>query len=341
MKATITGMGWVTPLGRDLSQVHADLLAGKTADVQREIHASSGTELPVFRIPPEILQDAAAFPRLRRSSVISHFAVAAAMEAAAGLRPDELARTALVFAASDGGVVYTRRFYGDVVERGPGSGSPLLFPETVYNAPASHVAARLGLEGESLTLVGDVEVGFEAIRTASELLACGDADHCLVVGSQELDWITCEAYARWGLTAPDSHRGAIFSEGAGAILLSRTGTGPDVQLVTAGTEKIQHQAALLTLPGNLRRLPTMVISSDSGTPFSRLEHEKLRGNFPDTPILTPKFTLGEAMACSSIQQVILAALNLRNSENGTALACATGFSGRISAVILTPHGRPA
>jgi hypothetical protein len=84
-----------------------------------------------------------------------------------------------------------------------------------------------------------------------------------------------------------------------------------------------------------------VISSDSGTPFSRLEHEKLRGIFPNAPILTPKFMLGEAMACSSIQQVILAALNLRNSENSTALACATGFSGRFSAVILTPHGRPA
>ncbi len=338
MKAIITGMGWVTPLGRDLAQVHADLGAGKKPDVQDEITPSTGTNLPVFRIPAAFLQDAAAFPRLRRSSVISHFAVAAAIDATAGLSPDQLARTALVFAASDGGVVYTRRFYGDVLERGPGAGSPLLFPETVYNAPASHVAARLGLVGESLTLVGDVEVGLDAIATACELLACGDADHCLVVGAQELDWITCEAYARWRLTSPDSSHGAIFSEGAGALLLSREGAGMAVQSVTPNRDKIDQGAECVSLPRNLPQSPDIVVSSDSGTPLGREERKKLRQIFPEATLLAPKLSLGEAMACSSVQQVILAALSLQNSANSTALACATGFNGRFSAVFLTPNG---
>lgn len=341
MNAILTGMGWVTPLGRNLSQVHADLLAGKKPEVQWEIHPATGAELPVFRIRADSLHDTAAFPRLRRSSVISHFAVAAALDAAAGLAPGELARTALVFAASDGGVVYTRRFYGDVVDRGPGSGSPLLFPETVYNAPASHIAARLGLEGESLTLVGDVEVGIDAIHTACELLACGDTDHCLVVGAQELDWITCEAYARWRLTSADPAQGAVFSEGAGAILLSRSGNGSEVQLVPSRREKIQDETALVSLANDSARLPDIVVSSHSGTPHGRREYEKLRELFPTSTVLAPKLTIGEAMGCSSIQQVILAAQSLPTSQKCTALACATGFSGRISAVFLTANGSPA
>ncbi len=340
MKAVIAGMGWVTPLGRDLRQVQAALLAGRPPEVQWETNPASGEKFPVLRIPEDSVRDAAAFPRLRRSSVISHYAVAAAMDAAAGLDPEELTRTALVFAASDGGVVYTRRFYGDVVERGPGAGSPLLFPETVYNAPASHVAARLGLEGESLTLVGDVETGLDAVQTACELLACGDADHCLVVAAQELDWITCEAYARWGLTA-HARRGAIFSEGAGALLLSREGDGCRVQPAWSGRKNARDSAAFPSLARNLPRVPEIIVSSNSGTPSGELELAGLRATFPAAVLLTPKKILGEAMAASTIQQVIFAALSLENSEICTALACATGFSGRISAVFLTANGSRA
>ena len=68
-------------------------------------------------------------------------------------------RTALIFAISNGGVIYTKRFYHEVVESGAQAASPLLFPETVFNAPASHLAAILGITGASYTLVGDGAVG--------------------------------------------------------------------------------------------------------------------------------------------------------------------------------------
>ena len=69
--------------------------------------------------------------------------------------PEIAARTAVVFAITDGGVLYTRKFYEQIVKQGANSASPLLFPETVYNAPASHLAAQLGIDGASYTLVGD------------------------------------------------------------------------------------------------------------------------------------------------------------------------------------------
>jgi 3-oxoacyl-(acyl-carrier-protein) synthase len=331
MIAFLAGMGWVTPLGRGLEQVQAALAAGDIPEIQWERHPATNKEYPVFRAPPGSLADVAAFARLRRSSPISHFAVAAAVDAAAALSPEQRTRTALVFAASDGGVVYTRRFYGDVVERGPGAGSPLLFPETVYNAPASHIAARLGLEGESLTLVGDVEVGFDAVRTACELLACGDADHCLVAAAQEIDWITCDAYSRWRLAGEN---GAVFSEGAGALLLSREGPGCRVQTV-------ENLASLPTFSARLDAPPDVIVSSDSGTSMGRQESASLHRLFPNGAIQRPKKSLGEAMACSSIQQVIHAALTLKNSGKSTALACATGFNCGISALFLTANNSRA
>src|SRR5207342_1717597 len=108
-------------------------------------------------------------------------------------------RIALIFAISNGGVVYTKRFYHEIVESGAQSASPLLFPETVFNAPASHLAAILGITGASYTLVGDGAVGVLALRMAEDLMASSELDRCLVIGAEEADWLLCDAYRKWRL----------------------------------------------------------------------------------------------------------------------------------------------
>jgi len=70
--------------------------------------------------------------------VISRFAAAAGVEAleAAGVKRDSQSaqRIALVFAISNGGVIYTKRFYRDIVETA--RNRPVRsVPETVFNAP--------------------------------------------------------------------------------------------------------------------------------------------------------------------------------------------------------------
>ncbi|HKP94055.1 MAG TPA: hypothetical protein VJS88_09180, partial [Chthoniobacterales bacterium] len=158
----IAGMGWVTPLGSGVNEVWERLLNGDTAEPE-PLSSPLGRDYPVFRVPASALAKAPPHPRLRRSSAISRFAAVAGLEALANanvqLDPETARRTALIFAVSNGGVIYTKRFYHDIVESGPQAASPLLFPETVFNAPASHLAAILGITGASYTLVGDGAVG--------------------------------------------------------------------------------------------------------------------------------------------------------------------------------------
>ena len=114
---------------------------------------------------------------------------------------------------------------------GAQAASPLLFPETVFNAPASHLAAILGITGASYTLVGDGAVGVLALKMAEDLMQCDMLDYCLVVGAEEVDWLLCDAYNKWRLLRsyppiePFSRppKGMILSEGAGAVLLGRKG----------------------------------------------------------------------------------------------------------------------
>ena len=346
MTASIAGMGWVTALGRDLDPVWKAIRENKRPDTGWLENPISKRLVPVLRVPENLARDTATLPRLRRSSIISHLAVAAATDAtaSAGMTPDKLARTALIFAASDGGVVYTRRFYADLVERGEGSGSPLLFPETVYNAPASHIAARLGLQGEVLTLVGDAAAGLTAIRTGCELLAAGEADFCLVAAAQEIDWITCEAYIRWGLIGDGSNHASVFSEGAAAIVLARDSAVCRVSATHPGyscrTEK-ETEERLGSVVNDLLAGShvALSVSCASGTRLGLAEKHCLERLLPNAKVLAPKSVLGESLACSTMQQVIAGVLGLRESGGGDALVTTIGCNRQVAGLILTHEGR--
>src|SRR4030095_14209957 len=145
----------------------------------------SGRKHLAVTVPADSTAHLGREPRLRRASTISLLAAAAGKAAledgAPKMAAEDKARLAVVFGVSSGGVQYTRRFYEQVVTQGANTASPMLFPETVYNAPGSHLAAMLGVDGATYTLVADGTVGLQALKFGAQLLEIGDADHVLVV----------------------------------------------------------------------------------------------------------------------------------------------------------------
>jgi len=145
MSLAIAGMGWVTPLGSGVDAVWEQLLAGTRASATPVSEEFADRVYSAFRVPESALKGIS-HPRLRRASAISRFAAAAGLHAleSAGLKLDSQTaeRIALISAVSNGGVIYTKRFYRDIVNTGAQAASPLLFPETVFNAPASHLCGN-------------------------------------------------------------------------------------------------------------------------------------------------------------------------------------------------------
>src|SRR4029079_15259432 len=122
--------------------------------------------------------------RLRRSSPISHFVVGAALEALGTDAPAVSAgplRLGIVLWGMSGCVNYSRRFYDEVL-KDPATAIPLVFPETVFNAPASHLAALLGTTAVNYTLVGDPGTFLQGLALAADWLSAKRVDGCLVVG---------------------------------------------------------------------------------------------------------------------------------------------------------------
>jgi len=328
MSLAIAGMGWVTPLGRGVDSVWERLLHGDEASATTISEEFGDRSYSVFRVPESALTGFA-HPRLRRASALSRFAAAAALDAlhAAGVKIDSqnAEKIALIFAISNGGVIYTKRFYRDIVNEGAQSASPLLFPETVFNAPASHLSAILGITGATYTLLGDGAVGVAAIKMAEDLMANEAIDHCLIVGTEELDWLLCDAYRRWRLlrAAPPiepfskQKRGMILSEGAGAILLAREGgfaieSAHPVGYFTKRAEAVEILKRILR-DLSLREID-LVVSSANGTFVDEAECRALKAVIPNALVYTGKPALGESVGAAGLWQVILATQALRSAE---------------------------
>lgn len=336
MTAQIAGMGWVTPLGADLGTVWQRIAAGEVPESKVLTNPETGAMHRYLAVPPKVVDHLARNPRLRRSSAISYYAVAAGLAALAdaGVELDaaSAARTAVIFAVSDGGVIYTRKFYDQIVKQGANAASPLLFPETVYNAPASHLAAQLGIDGASYTLVGDSSVGLAALHFGAQLLAIGNVDQCVVVGAEECDWILCEAYKTWRMAR------APLAEGAAALVLRREGrwnlrTHPGATFF----RQREARAALERVLADFATEPPLdlIVSSANETFVDRAEAAALHPRFAETRTLFPKRHFGEAPGASALMQTVLAAVALEKLELATALVPVIGFSQQASVVQVT------
>jgi 3-oxoacyl-[acyl-carrier-protein] synthase II len=330
MNIFIQGVGAVTPLGPTARETWDQLCQGQRA--QRKIMAGRIGQRDYYWCPvsAKFVSEAARKPRLRRSGTVSLLGAAAGFDAFAdaGLKPAQeiRERTAIVFAICSGSVTYTRRLYHEIVTEGANAASPVLFPETVYNAAASHLAALLGIDERCYTLVGDSSVGLSALHFATELLTMQpDLDRCLVVGAEEADWLLADAFASWRMaTTKDffevygSPGGTIFAEGAAAILIGRAGP---IRLLgsSAGQSCFSRRESAAVAVELFERLhteaaPDLIVSSANGTFADDVERVVFTRLFRSVPVYAPKPALGEALGASALLQVALASLALRNRQ---------------------------
>jgi 3-oxoacyl-[acyl-carrier-protein] synthase II len=267
----ITGLGILNALG-----------VGKTAYWRQLLNGSSGISLTDRLVTParkahpvaEIRDfDPKSYmpPRFyRRLSRLSRLAVAASIEAVldSGLEisDDNRTRTGAVFGTAFGSTHQTDSFFVSLLENGPQGAEPILFPDTVPNAPASHVAIYHQLQGPNSTFCQNHLSGESAVAFAISLLELGRADTLLVGGVDELSDILLHSLDAVGALKSipsagpyQSHRivpgkGFIPGEGATCLVLERDdtrgrdrkqayGLAPAIFLTGAQTQQGHYETA--------------------------------------------------------------------------------------------------
>lgn len=225
----VRGLGAVSPAGWGLPSIREALQRGKAIPAEPLVRSGWAHPLQIRAVPPPPSRPSfLGHARLRRSSPIAQYAVSAALEALGDDAPKVASgslRLGVIFCAMAGCVGYSRRFYDEIL-KDPATASPLIFPETVFNAPASHLAALLGTTAINYTLIGDPGTFLQGLALAGQWLDAGRIEACLVVAAEELDWLVAEAFHLF-----DRH--TIVSAGAGALYLSRL-PGNNVQAQLSG-----------------------------------------------------------------------------------------------------------
>jgi hypothetical protein len=226
-------------------------------------------------------------------------------------------RLGIVQCMFNGCVQFSGKFYHEVIET-PALASPLIFPETVYNAPASHIAAYLGVDGPVTTLIGEASAIMDGVATAHTWLTQGIVDRVLVIGAEECDWLGAEAVTYY-------HPSLIASEGAGALLLSLEDRGCVLEAMP-GCAFLNEQERATMLPELVKQAPAVtegfVIRGECGIPMLDEAERAAWQSRPenDATSLRPRVVLGESMGAGGALALALAAETcLSTSQSGTAL----------------------
>ncbi|MGN6606993.1 MAG: beta-ketoacyl-[acyl-carrier-protein] synthase family protein, partial [Jatrophihabitans sp.] len=239
----VTGLGATTPLGGNVADTWAGLLAGRSGVVG--LDAEWAADLPVRIAAPMAVDPAEVLPRVRarRLDRSEQAALVAAGEAWADAgfsgRSDENgldpARVAVVIGTGIGGVTSLLAQYDVYLDKGPSKVSPLLIPMNMPNGPAAYVGLELGARAGVHTTVSACASGAEAVALGLDLIQLDRADVVVVGGTEAcihaLD-IAGFAQMRAMSTRNDEPQrasrpfdkgrdGFVLGEGAGVMVLER------------------------------------------------------------------------------------------------------------------------
>lgn len=300
-RIALTGAGAVSPAGWGVDPLVAAVTNGVPLPVQPLTRPGTPNGLRVRLVPTAQPRPAfLAHPRLRRASVISHYAMGAALEAL-GSRPP--GRLGIVFVTHAASIRYSERFFGEVCQN-PATASPMLFPETVINAPASHLATCLGGSPLTYTLSGDQSSYLEGITIAAGWLIEERVDRALVVAAEESDWLISEALHQ-------TARGLIAAEGAGALCLERAADTDEILLerITDTHPYAGHLTRHASALAMREQLPPGAPGEwlcDSRTGIARIDRaeESAWASWPGSR-WSPREILGEALAAATAWQAAL------------------------------------
>jgi hypothetical protein len=327
----VHGLGAVSPAGWDVPALNGALHRNGLLPVQTLARPGWDIPLRVRTVPvPPVRPAFLAHPRLRRAGVMSHHIVSAALEALGSdvvLIQQHGLRLGVIVCMMAGGVTYSRRFYEEVLKE-PATASPLVFPETVFNAPASHLSAYLQSATVNYTLVGDDGMFLQGLAFAADWLELGHADACLVIGAEEMDWIVADAVRLFG-------RNTVYTGGAGAVYLKKDAPAAvELNRITDSFSFTQNQ-------NRATAVRKMLVQLAAGSPNELLctaddEPRVLDGHIG--PRLALKPLLGEAFVASAAWQCVTACADVAQKEYPAANIVITGTNQQAIGARFVGHG---
>lgn len=236
----VTGIGVVSSIGVGKEEFLSSLKAGKSGigEIKEfDTHFSRSKKGGIVRTfnPKEFIHPS----KIRRLDRASQFAISAAKLALSDARftvtKEKSPRVGVVLGSGFCGLSSSEEFHRSQVLKEYVDLNPILFPNTVPNAPSSHVSIELGIQGVNSTLVQSFCTAEAAIAFACDQIQSGRADLILTGGVDELSEFLFRGFSELRLLATDrgqgersspydqQRNGIILGEGAGILVIETEG----------------------------------------------------------------------------------------------------------------------
>ncbi len=184
----VTGIGAISPLGRDAADTWEALLAGRSGARSLEYEWVEALSLPVTfaaqaAVQPEEVLDRVEAKRLDRSS---QFSLIAAREAwaDAGSPEVEPERLKVDWATGIGGVWTLLNAWDTLREKGPRRVLPMTVPMLMPNAPAAAIELEFAARAGAHTVASACASSTESLAMAFDHLRTGLADVVIAGGTE-------------------------------------------------------------------------------------------------------------------------------------------------------------
>ncbi|MEM7576313.1 MAG: beta-ketoacyl-ACP synthase II [Planctomycetota bacterium] len=241
-RVVVTGLGWVTSLGRDVDDVFGQLCAGTpgigpitrfdTADFPVKI----GGQVQDWTGPPQI--DATERTKLnKKMDRFAQFALSASIDAVndAGLdfSKENLWKCGSIIGSGVGGIEEFAEGHEKMLKKGPTRVSPFMVPKLMCNAGAGNVSIHFGIKGPNSAVATACASAAHSIGEAAECVAHGSADVMIAGGAEAAltplgaaCFIALKALSKRNDEPAKASRpfdrdrdGFVLAEGAGIVIL--------------------------------------------------------------------------------------------------------------------------
>jgi len=189
IKAVVTGLGVVTPLGCSVDNLWNGLLEGKSG-------VGLVTRFDVSQYSTRIASEVSGFDpaahidkkELRRMDLAEQYAIVASEQAVqdAGLVPEKLDRDrcGVIIGSGIGGISTFEEQHSKLLKSGPGRVSPFFIPMMIIDMCAGLVSMKYGFCGPNYGTVSACASSAHAIIDATRIIQRGEADVMITGGAE-------------------------------------------------------------------------------------------------------------------------------------------------------------
>jgi len=349
-RVVITGMGIISCIGNNISEVLDSLKQGRSGITKSEDYTKMGFRSQVFGRPNIDLRGMVDKRLLRfmgDGAAYCHLAMEQAIEMA-GLAKDKVSniRTGVIL-GSGGPSTRAQIEAADITrEKGPKRVGPFAVPKCMSSTLSANAATNFQIKGVNYTISSACATSAHCIGNAVEQIQMGKQDIVIAGGAEELDWsLSCLFDAMGAMSskyndtpekaarAYDANRdGFVIAGGAGVLVLESldhalerganiiaevtgygaTSDGADMVAPSGEGGKRSMDIALSTIGD---RKVTYINSHGTSTPAGDItELQAIRDVFGDDipPISATKSMTGHSLGATGAQEAIYSLLMMQH-----------------------------